>query len=125
MAGHSGVSRLADVLVGEVRRHVAQPVALELGTIGSDGSLRLPGLRHPLPPGAYLVCRSLTLADPVATTSSAGAHTHAGAVASDGAHTHTVPRPAELRPLTAGDTVLVAWLRGGSLPVVIDVVVRS
>lgn len=110
-----GANLLARVIEERVREMVRGPDVLELGTIQADGSLLLDRFPWPIPRGEYLVCRSLTLPDPVAETGPGGA---------DG-HTHPVRRPEGLAPLRPGDRVLVAWVNRGSDPVVIDVVVTS
>ena len=51
---------------------------------------------------------------PSRSTSSAGAHTHAGAVGSDGAHTHTLAEvDTNADRFAAGDRVLVAAVDAG------------
>lgn len=112
MRGSTGASRLARVLEARMTDLGRQPEPPELGTIQADGALLLDRFAVPIPQGQYLVCRSLTLPSPLATTSAGG---------TDG-HTHTVPRPLQLAPLTSGDRVLVAWVNGRD-PVVVDVVV--
>ncbi|MCL6597933.1 MAG: hypothetical protein K6T81_04265 [Alicyclobacillus macrosporangiidus] len=110
MKGNKGVNRLARALDARMQAVSSSPDELELGTIQSDMSLKLDGFGAPIPQGHYLVCRSLTLPDPMAVTSPGG---------------ENVPRPAQLAPLKPGDRVLVAWVNQGTDPVVIDVVVSS
>lgn len=114
-SGNKGVNRLARALDKRMQTMSASLDELELGTIQSDMSLKLDGFAAPIPKGHYLVCRSLTLPDPMAVTSPAGT----------GPHTHNVPLPSQLAPLKSGDRVLVAWVNQGTDPVVIDVVVSS
>lgn len=82
---------------------------MELGTIQSDMGLKCDHFGPVIPKGAYDIARSLTLPDPMTTTS-------------DG---YSVARPAQLAPLKSGDRVLVAWINDATIPVVIDVVVSS
>lgn len=110
-----GVDRLAQTIRGAIARQTAVPPVMELGTIQPDLSLRLDRFPIPIPVGDYLVCRHLTLPDPLVTTEEA--------LVGDLRHTHVVPRPEQLAPLTPGDRVLVAWVDDD--PVVIDVVVMS
>ena len=103
---------LARLIDSRIAERAWRPDALELGTIQPDMSLLLDRFQVPIPDSGYLVCRSLRLADPMVTTAPGGGD----------AHTHQVPRPAELAALVPGDRVLVAWVNNGSDPVVIDVV---
>lgn len=136
---NSGASKLAQVIAERISNQTARPDALELGTIQDDLSLKLDRFAVPLPAGEYLVCRSLTLPDPMTVTVSGdgahshgpsgghiqytgdGVHSHSG----EGPHTHDVVRPEQLAPLVPGDRVLVAWVNGGIDPVIIDVVVSN
>ncbi len=102
---------LARLIDSRISERLQRPDALELGTILPDMSLLIDRFRIPIPASEYLVCRSLRLPDPMATTEPGGGD----------AHTHQVPRPAELAALAAGDRVLVAWVNGSD-PVVVDVV---
>jgi hypothetical protein len=115
MAGNRGINRLARALDARMKAVAASPDALELGTIQYDMSLKLDTFGVTIPQGHYLVCRSLTLQDPMVQTSQAG----------DPAHTHDVPVPPQLTPLKPGDRVLVAWVNQGTDPVVVDVVVST
>jgi len=114
----SGASKLAQVIAERIASQTQRPDALELGTIQADMSLKLDRFAVPVPKGEYLVCRSLTLQDPMATTMETTVGDH-------GTHTHGVPRPAQLAPLAPGDRVIVAWVNDGIDPVIIDVVVNS
>lgn len=115
---NSGTSKLAQVIAERITSQTARPDALELGMIQDDMSLKLDRFAVPVPQGEYLVCRSLTLSDPMVTTNEV-------TVGDYGTHSHNVPRPEQLAPLAPGDRVLVAWVNGGIDPVVIDVVVIS
>jgi hypothetical protein len=114
----SGMSKLAHVLSERIGQQVQKADALELGVIKSDMSLLLDRFPIPMPRGEYLICRTLTLPNPIATTSGKSVGDH-------GTHDHTVPRPAKLRALSPGDRVLVAWVNDGTDPVIVDVVVSS
>ena len=137
---NSGASKLAQVIAERIASQTRWPDALELGTIQDDMSLKLDRFAVPIPKGDYLMCRSLTLPDPMTATvegqgthphgpsgghtqySGDGVHSHPN---TEGAHIHDVVRPAQLAPLAPGDRVLVAWVNDGTDPVVIDVVVSS
>lgn len=114
----SGASKLAQVIAERIVSQTQRPDTLELGTIQFDMSLKVDRFAVPIPKGEYLVCRGLTLPDPMAITTEA-------AVGDHGTHTHSVPRPDQLAPLSPGDRVLVAWVNDGIDPIVIDVVVSS
>jgi hypothetical protein len=98
----------------------AVPMAMELGTIGSNLSLTLDSIPVPIPKGDYMI--NLMLAGDSYRTSSES-HSHSGYdhSHSGGAHSHALPDT--FRALKAGDRVLVAWC--GNEPVVIAVVVSS
>ncbi|MBO8169357.1 MAG: hypothetical protein H0Z35_09270 [Thermoanaerobacteraceae bacterium] len=115
---NSGVSKLAQVIAERIASQTQRPDVLELGTIQDDMSLKLDRFAVPIPKGEYLICRSLALPDPLATTAEATVGDH-------GTHSHEVPRPSQLAPLSPSDRVLVAWVNDGMDPVVIDVVVSS
>lgn len=137
---NSGASKLAQAIAERVASQTHRPDPLELGTIQGDMSLKLDRFAVPIPAGDYLLCRSLTLPDPMTVTvagqgthphgpsgehsqeGGSGVHSHP---ASEGAHIHSVVRPAPLAPLAPSDRVLVAWVNDGIDPVVIDVVVSS
>ena len=114
----SGVGKLAQVLSERIGQQTQRPDVLELGVIKSDMSLLLDRFPIPIPWGEYLVCRSLTLPNPMATTTLTSIGDH-------GSHSHNVPLPSQLSPLKPGDRVLIAWVNDGTDPVVIDVVVSS
>lgn len=104
-----GINRLARAMDSRMKSHAYSPPALELGTIQSDGSLKLDTFSATIPKSDYLILRHCTLPNPMAT-------------ASDNA---TVPRPSQLAPPVAGDRVLCAWINGDSDIVVLDVVVSA
>lgn len=115
---NSGASKLAQVIAERIASQTQRPDALELGTIQADMSLKLDRFAVPIPQGDYLVCRSLTLPNPMATTTEAAVGEHS-------THSHDVPRPEQLAPLSPGDRVIIAWVNNGIDPVIIDVVVNS
>ncbi len=135
----SGVGKLAQVLSERIGQQTQRPDALELGVIKSNMSLLLDRFPIPIPRGDYLVCRTLTIPNPMCTTSTGGAHPHGPSggheqetgtgihshPASEGTHKHSIPRPSQLASLKPGDRVLVAWVNDGTDPVVIDVVVST
>ncbi|EMT38118.1 hypothetical protein TthWC1_2359 [Thermoanaerobacter thermohydrosulfuricus WC1] len=114
----NGISKLAQVIAERIASQTQRPDMLELGTIQADMSLKLDRFAVPIPQGDYLICRSLTLPDPMAVTSATSVGDH-------GSHSHNVLRPSQLAPLAPGDRVLVAWVNDGMDLVVIDVVVNS
>ncbi|WP_213997064.1 hypothetical protein [Tepidanaerobacter syntrophicus] len=134
-----GISKLAQVIADRIAAQTERHDELELGTIQDDMSLKLDKFNIPIPKSEYLICRSLTLKNPMTKTvegqgthphgpsgehtqeGGSGAHTHPE---TEGAHVHDVICPPELKALKAGDRVLVAWVNGGVDPVIIDVVVN-
>ena len=137
---NSGASKLAQVIAERISSQTARPDALELGSIQDDMSLKLDRFAVPIPKGEYLVCRSLTIPDPMTVTvAGQGNHSHGPSGGhyqydgdgvhshpdSEGKHDHEVVRPQQLAPLEPGDRVLVAWVNDGLDPVVIDVVVTA
>jgi len=136
----TGTSKLAQVIAARITTQTKKPDALELGTIQANMSLLLDRFPAPIPRGEYLICRSLTLSDPMTITPTGqgnhphgpsgghtqaagdGVHTHPN---TEGAHRHDIPVPQQLSALKAGDRVLVAWTNSGLDPVIIDVVVSS
>ena len=118
----SNMQRLGATLADRMKKTsaAAVPMALELGTIGSDLSLTTDSLRVPIPKGDYLI--NLMLAGNSYRTSSE-AHTHSGADHSHSGGEHSHALPSAFRSLKSGDRVLVAWC--GNEPVVVAVVVSS
>lgn len=110
MSNH-GVNRLALAFQNHFGQPKGQFDALELATIGADGSLRLDHFAEPIPAGEYLIDRALTLPDPMVT------------ITVDG-NLVDIPRPEELAPPAPGDRVLVGWVNRGRDPIVLKVVVR-
>lgn len=108
------IERLGKVLDGRNKRTVTANTTklndkIELGTIDSNLALVPDSLRVPISKGDYLVTLSLT---GEAKTKPATCTT-----------THLHDLPDQLRPLQAGDRVLMAWC--GNEPVVISIVVAS
>lgn len=136
----SGTTKLAQVIAIRITTQTQRPDALELGTIQASMALLIDRFPIPIPRGEYLVCRGLTLSDPMTSTPAGqgnhphgpsgghtqqagdGVHAHPG---TEGTHQHAVPVPAQLAALKPGDRVLVAWTNSGIDPVIIDVVVTS
>lgn len=108
---------LAEGIASAGRARAGAADVLDLGTILPDMSLKLDRFGKPIPKGQYLVCRALTLGDPMVKTRTTVVGDH-------GQHDHEVPVPEKLKPLGPGDRVLVAWVNSAD-PVVIDVVVSS
>lgn len=135
-----GVSKLAQVIADRIAVQTERHDELELGIIQDDMSLKLDKFNIPIPKSEYLVCRSLTLKNPITkTVSGQGTHPHGPSgehsqysgtgihshPETEGAHVHDVICPPELMELKAGDRVLIAWVNNGTDPIVIDVVVNS
>lgn len=114
----SGMSKLAQVLSERIGEQTQRPDDLELGTIQGNMSLLIDRFPIPIPRGEYLVCRTLTLLDPLTATKFTSVGDH-------GLHKHDVPLPPKMSPLKSGDRVLVAWVNDSTDPVIIDVVVSS
>lgn len=139
MKGNKGTSKLAGVLKGMAAGEAAAPPVIELGTIQGDYSLLTDRFPIAIPRSDYLICRSLTLDDPLTTTkenqgqhahgpsgehgghsSGNGQHTHPE---TEGAHGHEIKLPEKMQPLKPGDRVLVVWVNDGTDAVVVDIVV--
>ena len=117
MRGSDGINELQRAIAGHVGRQVKIPTVLSYATVQADLSLALDVAMDAgnspilVPKGEYFVLDWLTQPDPIdAATGPASAGT---------AHTHTVPRPATMGPLVAGDRVLVAWGGAGNDAVVV------
>ena len=114
----SNKQRLGDILTSQMKKTSAAaiPTTIELGTIGSNLSLKVDSLPVPIPKGEYMI--NLMLAGSSYRTSSE-THSHSGAdhSHSGGAHSHTLPG------LQSGNRVMVAWC--GKEPVVLAVLVSS
>jgi hypothetical protein len=80
------------------------PDWLQRGEIGEGLALVVGRLTFPA--GSWRQNELFTLPDPIATTAG-------------GDHSHTIPRPALLRPLEAGDAVVVGLYLDGSEPIVL------
>lgn len=55
--GHSGISRLASVLSGRMKKESASPLVLDFGEIQETGALVTATFPVPIPKGEYSVCR--------------------------------------------------------------------
>ena len=110
----SNMQRLGATLADRMKKTsaAAVPMAMELGTIGSNLSLTVDSLPVPIPQGDYMI--NIMLASSSYRTGSASD--------ADGiSHSHTLPTV--FRSLKGGDRVLVAWC--GNEPVIVAVVVSS
>lgn len=126
MRNPNGINRLARVLDSRMTQRLQRPDVLELGTIQSDMSLKLDRFPIPIPKEDYLVCRTLTLPDPLTETDGGwNDEEFTDPFEPEVQHWHKIKRPPELAPLKPGDRVLVAWVNNGTDPVVIDVVVKN
>lgn len=120
---HVGVNSLVRTLAAFTPPSAGSHVEwVELGTVQLDMAILLDRFSVPISKGQYLLARSLTLPDPIEDTlpgSAPGPY--------DGApsHTHAIPRPPQLAPIKPGDRVVCVWAAGGSILVVLDVVVTS
>lgn len=124
--------RLGDVLAGRMQKtaRANSPTALELGTITSDGSLKIDGLAGNISPSEYMIDLRLTHADYLTLktehfhsdgshgghSDGTGTHTHDG-----GIHNHRLS--SVFRRPRAGDRVLVAWV--GYEPIIVAIVVAG
>lgn len=101
---------------------------LELGTINGNMALQVDSLSNAIPKGEYMVALRLTIgtlslnttAAELTTEEASGPEAHSHTINS---HGHKVTLPGQLRPLSAGDRVLVSW--AGNEPIVIDIVISS
>ena len=110
-----GFARLAGVLQTKMQQQAKKEISvnLELGTIGTDFTLLLDSVPDiVIPKDGYLVNRALTMQDPMVATEIADLHTH------------VVNVPEQLKGLSTGDRVLVAWPTI-KIPIVIAVVVKN
>ena len=132
MEGYN-TKRLANVLANRMKdtSNAAVQTTIELGTYNDDGSITPDGLRSKIPKGSYMINFMLTDDDyttfsTVNITNSKGEHEQEVGTGehehlNDGSHRHAVPK--KLRPLDAGDRILIAWC--GTEPVVIAKVISS
>lgn len=106
-----------------------QTLSVELGTINEDFSLTVGSLGNPIPKGDYMIPLRFTLLEEKMEIESSEEELRtnkkltADHLHGIDPHLHIVKLPEELRPLRAGDRVLVAWC--GTEPVVIDIVKSS
>ncbi|MBR5193093.1 MAG: hypothetical protein IKW37_01545 [Bacteroidaceae bacterium] len=101
---------------------------LELGTINGNMALQVDSLSNAIPKGEYMVALRLTIGTISLSTTAVGLTTEEASGPESHSHTidshgHKVTLPGQLRALSAGDRVLVAW--AGNEPVIIDIVISS
>lgn len=108
---NQGADRLASALDGRMSRRARRPPTVDLATVRGDLSLLLDHFAIPIPADDYIVTERFLVPDPINQTSS-----EAGGAgdAQFAAHDHDVERPDWLRPITAGDRVLVHILDADS-----------
>lgn len=107
----SNLQKLGTTLSDRMKKTAngAVPTMLELGRINTNLSLTTDSLKGAIPRSDYMIALHLTGSTKTSTET-----------AQDGSkHSHDLP--SALRPLQAGDRVLVAWC--GHEPVIISVVV--
>lgn len=109
----SNMERLGDVLSSRMKRTSAAaiPTTVELGTINSNLSLSTDSLPGTIPRGDYMI-NLLYTGSEYETGSSTG---------NDDVEKHRHDLPSVIRPIRAGDRVLVVWC--GNEPVVVAIVV--
>lgn len=107
----TGMSKMAYVLSGRMKKENETPLYLDFGGIGEDYSLTTNTFPVAIPRNSYEVCRHIR---GISLSTSGGFH--GGHEYGNGEHTHSVPMP----KLSPGDRVLVAWVQ--STPVVIDII---
>lgn len=122
--GSPGANKLANVLVGMMRKTNEHPLVLDFGIIGSDYSLTTNTYPVPIPKGDYSVCRAVTYDPSVPLTQSYNDGEHSQPDAGyGGAHTHDIRLPEKMYWIRPGDKVLVAWVQDEA--VVVDLVYSS
>lgn len=122
--GNPGANKLANVLVGMMRKTNEHPLVLDFGIIGSDYSLTTNTYPVPIPKGDYSVCRAVTYDPSVPLTQSYNDGEHSQPDAGyGGAHTHDIRLPEKMYWIRPGDKVLVAWVQDEA--VVVDLVYSS
>lgn len=114
---YEGINALSRVLGSETNNRVANGNTnwLDFGKILPDGSLKTNKFPIPIPAGDYIVCHSMNPGPVEVRTSESGGGEYT--------HSHTVTLDKQLLSLSAGDSVLVAWV--GNDAVVIDLIYRN
>ena len=110
-----GASKFAGAIRKIMDRNTNNALVLDFGVIQSDGSLLTDEYPISIPKSDYLVCRQLKARSATAQTTSATVGDH-------GDHRHSVAISVR-QGLSAGDRVLVAWVR--SDPVVVDIILDA
>lgn len=107
------IDELGKLLNAQMKRAATanQGISVELGSINSNMALVVGSLNNAIPQGEYMISLRLTLPKLLFETKETDTHTHEAEL------------PEQLRPVQAGDRVVVAWV--GTEPVVVDIVVSS
>ena len=111
--GHTGISELAAVISGRIKKEQESPLRLDFGEIQENGSLVTNTFPQAIPKGDYSVCRQLTL----------GRAGESLLCTATEPPRHTVILPDKMRSVCAGDRVLVAWVQNEA--VVVDIIEKS
>ena len=113
-----GSSKLAEVLVGRIRKEGESPQVIDFGTITAGWGLQPDSFKAVIPNGSYTVLRHLKLGKSGEEMTVTKMDSEAG---DDGEsegdaqpvppHEHSVPVPDGLQGLQAGDRVLLVWVQ--------------
>lgn len=146
-SGNPGISKLAGVMQGQMRKNqeANSALVLDFGQIQADYSLLTNTFPIPIPKSDYLVCRQLTIGptgghltytikpgnSQDGTHSHGSSGEHGGHASGDGSHQHNdegphihdVLIPEKMRKLKPGDRVLVAWVQSDAI--VIDIILPA
>lgn len=120
---NAGISQLAQVVTGRMKKESVQPTSIEFGTITSGYHLQTDSFPDLIPKTDYMVCRSLTVGKSGKEWFQVDGGSHGGHESGNGTHKHVIPVPEVLDQLKPGDRVLVLWMDAEA--VVIDVVVPA
>ena len=115
-----GMSRLAGVIGGMVRKGQDQPVILDFGTIQSNYSLITNRYPVEIPASDYLICRCAGLPNSETVSSTSHTHTYEGDQRTGSASVRVDIARKSQNHVKPGDRVLVAWVDNDA--VVIDIV---
>lgn len=110
-----GSSKLAEVLVGRIRKEGESPQVIDFGTITAGGGLQPDSFKAVIPNGSYTVLRHLKLGKSGEEMTVTKMDSEAGESEGDAQtippHEHSVPVPDGLQGMQAGDRVLLAWVQ--------------